>query len=321
MSKKKHLTPVLCGLLSIVMIAGCTSKPQKPATKKTFKTADVPSIYADPQARAEYLAMHYWDFFDFTDTAFVGSSADVTEQAIVNYLSVIPYASYAVASNGLKQTMNLSEKNPAIYAFFQTQMEHYLFDIGSNMRNDEFYIPVLEQIIASRSINIERKTRPAAILEEVKKNRPGTEAANIHYNTVSGAKGSLHNIPSDFTIVMFHNLDCGNCKEIIKRIDASTVIKTLQGQKRVTVLGIYPGTDEEGWKKHEKEMPPSWISGFDPNHEISEKGTYILRVVPTLYLIDKKHSVIIKDAAFDYVEYYLNSILNPAGTPQPGAGR
>ena len=37
----------------------------------------------------------------------------------------------------------------------------------------------------------------------------------------------------------------------------------------------------------------------------------MLRILPALYLLDKKHKVVMKEVAFPYIELYLNSILNP----------
>jgi hypothetical protein len=129
----------------------------------------VPAVYIDPAARAEYLTKHYWDRFDFSDTAYVGSAALVTEQAIVDYITVLRYASYQTICDGLKQLMDKAEKYPAMYAFVSSQMEHYLFDTGSALRNDELYIPVLEHLVASDSLTEPRKTRPKLLLLQVKK--------------------------------------------------------------------------------------------------------------------------------------------------------
>jgi thiol-disulfide isomerase/thioredoxin len=304
---------VWCSLTGVIVASGCTSRPQE-QTKRTFPMITVPVIYADPTARAEYLAMHYWDRFDFNDTAYVGSAALVSEQAIVDYITVLRYASYPVICDGLKHLMDKAEKYPAMYAYFSSQMEHYLFDAGSSLRNDEFYIPVLEHIVASDSLNEPRKIRPNLLLAQLRKNRPGTQAANIHYATASGIKASLHDLKSEYILVMFHNLNCGNCKELTAQIEASPVTGEMQKRKKLTILAVYPGQEVEAWRKHLAEMPSSWVNGYDYGMEIENQETYVLRIIPTLYLLDKNHRVIIKDAAFNYVEYYLNSILNLPAT-------
>ena len=55
--------------------------------------------------------------------------------------------------------------------------------------------------------------------------------------------------------------------------------------------------------------------------EIANNHTYILRVLPSLYLVDRDHRVVMKDAAFPYVEQYLANILNPPSIMQPRAAQ
>ena len=314
--KNKLITICLCVLTGAFTLAGCSGSQQQ-AEQRTFPAATVPAIYNDPRVRAEYLAMHYWERFDFGDTVNIGSATIVTEQALADYLSVLPYTAYNVAYEGIQHTLSMAERHPATYAFFTSMLERYLFDLNSQLRNDEYFIPVLEHMLTSTVLDDYHKMRPNAILVELQKNRPGTPAANIRYLTPSGAKDSLSRIATEFTLVMFHNLDCGNCRELAAAIDASAVIKDLLGRKLLTVLAIYHGDDLEGWKKHVPQMPRTWIHGYEYGKDIAQNATYALRIIPTLYLLRNDRTVIMRDAAFDYVEYYFNSILNPPTNADP----
>jgi hypothetical protein len=303
----------------LIALAGCSGKKKELTGKRVFPMITVPTVYNDSRTRAEYLAMHYWDRFDFGDTVNIGSAAPVSEQAVADYLSTLPYASYGVAYEGLRHTLSMAERHPATYAFFTSMMERYLFDLNSSLRNDEYFIPVLEHMLSSVVLDDYRKARPNAILVELLKNRPGTQAANIHYETPSGAKDSLSRIPTEYTLAMFHNLDCGNCRQLAAAVDASAAIKEMQRRKMLAVLSVYHGNDVDGWKKHVSEMPSSWIHAYDYAHEIADSATYALRVIPTLYLFRKDGTVVMRDAPLNYVEYFFNSIINPLATADTAA--
>lgn len=308
--EKGYLTIILCSIISIVLFTECSKKPQTPP-KKTFPMVDVPIIYADPQARAEYLAMHFWDKFDFNDTAYVESATLISEQAIVDYLSALPYASYDVIYKGLKQTLDKASQNKAMYIYFYTVMSHYLFDnMNSPLRNYEFYIPVLEHMIESEHLDERRKARPRVLLTQLQKNRPGTQATNIHFTTSSGAKKALYDLNSDYILLMFHSIECDACKELTNAIDASEVIKTMKNMGKLTVLAIYPGPEIDNWKKYQADMPAWWTKGYDQDMEIEEQETYALFNIPSLYLLDKNHMVIMKETSLNYVEYYLANMMN-----------
>lgn len=307
---KKRLLLLGCGLAGLMLFFSCGTSTDAPG-RKTFKQAEVPAVYTEPRLRAEYLAMHYWDHFDFADTAFVGSAANITEQAIIDFFSIFPYTSYQTSCNGIKRLLDQAQKNRAMYAFFTSKMEEFLFYPNSSMRNEEYFIPVLEHMVASDSLDAYRKARPRAMLAQVQKNRPGMQAADIRYTTENGSQGSLYDLKTDFVLVFFHGLDLGNAREVSQMIDVSQPVKQMIARKKLTILSIYLDMAEEQWKEYLPQMPETWIHGYDKNLDIRQRQTYVLRVLPALYLLDKEHKVVMKEVAFPYIELYLNSILNP----------
>ena len=304
---KKHRLAVLCGLIFVITCFGCTNRPKEPA-KRTFPAVTVPTIYTNQQASAEFLAMHYWDLFDFNDTTWLGSASHITEQALTDYISILRYSSYTVICNGIKKLLDKADKNQAMYAFFTSKMEFYLSNTNSTLRNEELYIPVLEHMVASNSLDEPRKARPNAILPLLNKNRPGTQAADIHFTLVSGAQNSLSNLKTDYILVVFYDFDCEDCNVLKKLIEDSPVVKEMQKQRKLSILAIYPGANMEGWKRSLSQVPATWINGYDHNEEIGKQGTYILKTIPTLYLIDRNFMVIMKEPPFNYVELYLNNM-------------
>ena len=301
---------VLCGLIAITTFSGCTNNTKAPA-KRTFPTVSIPSIYITMQAQAEYVALHFWDNFNFNDTTWVGSAESVTEQALVEYLSIIPYAHYNVICQGLKDLLDKADMNQAMYAYFYSRMEYYFSNSNSTLRNEEYYIPLLEHMVSSKSLDEPRKVYPKTILPLLNKNRPGMQATNINFTRVSGAKDALTNIKSDYILLIFYDFDCEDCNVLKKLIGDSELIKEMQKQRKLAILGIYPGANMEGWKRSSPQIPSSWINGYDHNEEIASEGTYMLRSIPTLYLLNRDYMVIMKEPPFDYVEYYFDSILNP----------
>lgn len=266
----------------------------------------VPSVYTDPKARAEYLAAHYWDRFDFRDTVNIGSAAPVTEQALVNYIDILSYAQHEKACEGITHLMDLAaDSDSAMYAFFATNMERYLYEPNSPIHNDELFMPVVAHLIASDRLSDVQKVRPNVIRGYLQKNRPGTTAAEIHYRTASGRRQSLSDIRSEYTLLVFHNLGCNACITLIDRIENSAVIKEMQKRKRLQILAIYPDKQLDEWTEHLHEIPSSWLNGFDYNAEIEDKETYILRAIPSVYLLDEKRQVILRDASIPAVERYF----------------
>ena len=56
--------------------------------KRSFQLPEVPVMLNTPELRAVYVAQHYWDHFDFRDTAYI-HLPEITEQAAVNFMDLL----------------------------------------------------------------------------------------------------------------------------------------------------------------------------------------------------------------------------------------
>ena len=154
------------------------------------------------------------------------------------------------------------------------------------MRNEEFYIPVLEAMAASPVLEEIEKVRPKARLELAQKNRIGTKAIN-------------------FTYTLINNPGCHACTETIEGLKQAPIISQLIKEKKLIVLSIYPDEELDDWRKHLNEFPKEWINGYDKKFTIKEKQLYDLKAIPTLYLLNKEKTVLLKDATAQAIEEYL----------------
>ena len=73
--------------------------------------------------------------------------------------------------------------------------------------------------------------------------------------------------------------------------------------KELQILAIYADGNQEEWTKEKDYFPPTWINGYDHQDEIYTKGTYVLRMSPTIYLLDSEKKVILKDTKIEDISY------------------
>lgn len=66
-----------------------------------------------------------------------------------------------------------------------------------------------------------------------------------------------------------------------------------------------PDEELQEWKRHLSDFPKEWINGYDKGLVIKEKNLYDLKAIPTLYLLDQKKIVILKDAPIREIEEHL----------------
>ncbi len=308
------INSLLIGLMIAISLAGCALKekknaenasvtPAKPALKK-LEPVMPPVLMTNPQDRAGFIITHYWDKFDFRDTMYC-HAPDITEDAFSNFINFFPYATYNKVSEAIKKLLDSAEVDAVMYNYFIRTAEHYLFDPNSPARNDEYYIPFLEHIVASKNVVDESKIRPQFLLQIAYRNRPGAKAEDIVYTTAAGRTGRLYNITARYVLVMFFNPDCKECKETTNRLKSSPVIASAVSSGRLKVLAVYPDEQLDIWRSHLDEIPATWINGYDKALTLRNNHIYDLKAIPTLYLLDENKNVILKDTSTGHIHDFL----------------
>lgn len=299
--KRIFLFVLIC--TGAVLLSGCLGNRQKKETateKKEFKIPEIPAILTNPAERAEFLAKHYWDNYDFSDTSLIALEK-VTEQSFVNYLDILPHVPLQSAEENLSKLMDKAMQGDSLmFAHFAAMAEKYLYDPNSPLRNEAFYIPVLRYIVASNNVEEVNKIRPQFQLEMALKNRPGEKAADFTYTLPNGKTGSLYGVRADYTVLFFNNPDCNDCKRVKEYIETVAAFNSSAG-KKIAIVAIYPDEDLSLWKN--SPYPKTWING--QNENLSKEHTYDLKAIPTLYLLDKDKNVILKDAPVEEIAEVL----------------
>lgn len=272
--------------------------------ERKFVLPLVPDELVVPRDRANYLVEHYWDNFDFSDTAYI-HLPNITEQAMADYIEILPHAKKDTAYSSIKNTLIRSEVDSSMRTYFLDTYKKYLYDPNSPLQNEEFYIPILNYIIESDKTNEADKERADFRLKMLLKNRIGDKATDFTYTLASGKTGTLYNIKSEYTLVLFYNPDCHACAELIAALKASDIINNGLENKTLSLLSFYPDADLKIWKKHLNDIPNTWINGYDKNQIVQNKKVYDLKAIPTLYLLDANKRIILKDVDFYVLQKWL----------------
>ena len=275
------------------------------------KTADVEKVVYEPGTRTmkrsveagiytvrtqeEYEAMveHYWDDFDFAaDSAVIAYDTVDIIYAMSDYVVVIPPHKADSLLRGLIK--RASESRPVL-DFFAMVTEAVLHDPNSPYRNDEYYIPVLEQILESPLLDEYDRIAPMYDLDMARKNRIGMAANDFVYTLRDGRKSRLYDIDAPYTILMFANPGCPMCREIMDEITASPLLNEMIEMGALKVLSVYPDEDIVAWRDYLAQMPAKWINAYDDGMVIASESLYNLNAIPSLYLLDAQKRVLVKD--------------------------
>lgn len=285
--------------------AGTVETPVAQVTpKRAFQLPEVPVMLQAPEQRAVYVALHYWDHFDFRDTAYI-HLPDITEQAAVNYMDLLNRIPREEASASLQTLVQKATVEPRMMNYFWKTFFRYWHEPNSPMKNEDLFILFCKEVERHPSVGVALQERAAFLRSMAEKNRIGMPAADFVYTLPSGKQGRLYGIKAEYTLLFFYNPDCHTCADIKQAMRSSSLLQELTGSARMKVLTIYPDEDVALWRAHLHEMADKWINGYDKGQVLTLEQRYDLSSIPSFYLLDKNKKVLLKDADWQQVLHFF----------------
>lgn len=228
----------------------------------TFVYPQMPDSLSTVEKRLTYLALHYWDQFDFSDTLQL-NNPDIAEQGFVNYIDLLPRFKQETAQASLRLFSSKAFATEISKNKFESLIDHYLDDPQSPMRNDKTYLLFLNEMKNSSSFDETEKERINFLIKTRNKNLPGDKAIDIAFSDKEGNTHHLRDYQNRKVILYFYDPNCDNCHRVSAWLDKQII------PAEYTVLPIHANT------------------------HISD--IYSLEAMPTIYLLDKGNIVVLKD--------------------------
>lgn len=283
-----------CAIIVLMCLSvSAAASPSDSTAVETLPLPELPATLREPTARANYIIAHFWDAMDFRDTV-RSRDRGFMEQNFANYISVFPYADEEARREAVNTLLHKAEADSAAYRLLADVAEKYLYEPNSPMLSEDFYILFLEHLVNAPLLG-SKTTRLRWQLEAVRKNRPGMTAADFSYTTREGVRTTLHQAHSEEQLLLlFYDPECEHCKEVMASLQQNATLNRLVAEKQLTVLAVYSGDDRDLWERDAAALPADWMVGYETGW-LQDTGAYVLRAMPTLYLLDRNKRVILKD--------------------------
>ena len=286
-------------LALVLLMVACGTQP---ATNDNEEESECSVTFTPPyddlrkiESREQYdhYVAHYWDDFNFDmgDDVDLYNTEDIYS-AFAKYVMTIPPPQ---ADSLLRTLIHRAEASRPVLHFFADMAHEVLYDPNSPLRNDEYYIPILEELVKSPLLDEYDRQIPAHTLHIAKQNRLGTVANNFTYTLANGTQHTLHGIDADYTILLFNNPGCEMCKEVIDAVEHSEMLAELSTEYHIVTLAVYSDEDLEAWHQYLPQMPKAWICGYDKEQALTSERLYDLKAIPSFYLLDRGKHVLVKD--------------------------
>lgn len=309
-------------MLALSLSCGQPKKqaPKAPATRE-FPMVEIPVMITEPQERAQWLGVHFWDPFTKADKLYFcdsltvnGVPADKLEQQVGLFASIlhqlpIPAGQEAMdAAFGRLEAFQKAQPEGNVFSRTSALISRYLYDPNSPVRSEDLYLPFVSRLAVSDLVSEQDRGQYAWDARTCSLNRTGSPAADFTFVDTGGRRRTLHGIKAEYTLLIFGNPDCNACRDIMDRMAGSEQISALIAGGRLKVVDVYIDEDIDLWKAKAGTYPKEWINGYDPSFTIRTDRIYAVRAVPSLYLLDAKKDVLLKDAPQEMVLEVLRNL-------------
>ena len=273
------------------------------AQNASFPLPEVPQMLASPADRANYLAVHYWDRFDFKNNALI-DKPEITEQGFANFISIMPYVTEnKEAFSVFAQRMTA---NPKMLAHLLKVSEHYLFDNFSPVYDEELYLMLVEELLKQQKLSLVQRDRLRYQQRVARKNRSGQMATDFSFVQRNGKQMTLKGVQADYVLLFLNDPECDACRKIKEGLLHSEIVNRWKGSGRMKILSVCIEGETEGWKN--LPAPEGWIDGCDGQKRLLEEDLYDLRNLPAIYLLDRDKRIVIKNATMERLEEVLKQL-------------
>jgi hypothetical protein len=237
------------------------------------------------------------------------------EQKFADWTSIMEYAGHGVWSKAVGNLYDRAlacerkDTTSQVFETFVDLFQKYYYDPNSPMRNEDVYYHFVSRYASYEGLSdvlrskYEREARLCAL------NRIGSKATDFRFADRRGKMTNLYDVKAEMTLLFFSNPGCEACMQIINVLREEPLIASHIASGRLAVVNVYIDEDIQAWRDYMPIYPEEWFNGFDPDFVIRTDVLYNVRAIPSLYLLDKDKTVIMKDAVTERVLDFVNRFV------------
>ncbi|MFK7807874.1 MAG: redoxin family protein [Saprospiraceae bacterium] len=261
-------------------------------------------------ARWHYVKDHYFDNFDMTDERLV--HAPFFFQRVNQYIEKLTVQHPDSLTKGIDTILKQVQPAEETFKFY---LVHFLNKYAKSkiVGMDAVYVHLVENYYEKGLAPWTEKEQLDKIIKNGKTLKPiliGKTAPNISVQKEDKTPISLHDVKSDFTVMIFWAPDCGHCKKSMpKLIEFYDKFK----DRSVEIFAVCSKvTDKvpECWKFiDEREDMKQWINVVDPYLKSRYKQIYDVRTTPQIFVLDENKKILSKRIGVEQLEDVLEKMI------------
>lgn len=256
--------------------------------------------------RCDFLVSKFWNHCDFKGAM---SKMDKFNNTFGDWVSFMPYASADTVHSAINRVIKQVEKSGPQTLALARMAQNWSHCDTAQFYSDEVFLPFAKAAANHKKVPAEDRKYFATQVQIMENTQVGQPVGNLDYVTLDGQKGSLNDIHTQMIVLFFNENDCSDCSMSRIHLSADINATALIKAGILTVLCITPGEPTPEWKAEAAGYPKEWIIGAST----SADQYFSMREKPSIYLMDSRHKLLVKDAN-------INGLINTLTLLRQNAG-
>lgn len=256
-------------------------------------------------SRSNWLMEHFWDNFDTKQSA-VGQIP--LNHAFKTWCVPLRFADKDIAFESLSKLLKRLEKNPTLLLQFTKAAEYNIYNPSTaEIWADDFYIPIIEALIANKKVPKIQKARYTLQIERLKNCKIGSILPQFSYRDLTGQPRTF-DTGRKYMILEFGDPDCIDCQMTRISIKQNDLIKRLVDEDVLGIGFLIPDSDPEDtdWMESLSGYPENWIVGAASELD----DIFDLRLTPSLYFLSPQGIIMLKNTDEKTIVNTLGTLFN-----------
>ena len=258
--------------------------------------------------RYRYYLEHYFDHTDLSDnrllyTSFLYSRID---RYINKVVAQMP-DSINNALDRILSTPNIDEE------IFKVILVHYINQFANSkfVGMDAVYVHLVENYYANGRASWIDEESLAKMLSDAASLKPlliGKVAPDITVYKRDGTSFRLHDLKSEYTLLVFWAPDCGHCKKEMPKLKSLYPGLKASGMEVVAICSKLMDDEASCWTYLDENDLDDWINVSDRFLRSKFKQKYNVKSTPQIYILDANKVILTKKIGIDQVPEVLETL-------------
>lgn len=271
-------------------------------SEEHFPRKHAPVNISDQRKKAEYEALHFWDMVDFSCIELLRKDKQKLDNSFINFLGLLKTLDNETAKEAV--IYPLKKSNGEVLRYLLSSYYRYLYRYNSPFTNHVVYESVLSWGTKTTKLRISEQQQAKNLLAVITRNKVGSKSENFSYTSPDNVTRVLNRSFAKNVLLIFYSPSCSVCKNEAQEIAQNKDLESMVQKNDLEIIFIYPGNNEALWKEN-LEIFPSFAKVGIASETIVSEGVYDIQAWPTIYLLNSKSEVVLRDCRLKEALQYI----------------